>query len=180
MNAMTKLRGNPLRQSEPRQAGASLLIALIMLMLVMLLAATVARMALINEKSARNDRDRHIAFEAAEAALRDAELRLPELAAHRTEPDSSAQAAPPWFDYGHFSGRHFPHGAASLPHRLPRYQIEFLYVHKPALDAQVQVRYRINAIGFGSRAGTQVRLQTIHAIRDGQPPLRLSWRELHN
>lgn len=65
-----------------RQSGASLLIALIMLIVVMLLGVTAARMSLMNEKSSRSDRDRQIAFEAAEAALRDAELDLSAGSAH--------------------------------------------------------------------------------------------------
>jgi type IV pilus assembly protein PilX len=55
-----------------------------MLIVVMLLGVTAARMSLMNEKSSRSDRDRQIAFKAAEAALRDAELDL------SAGPDNSA------------------------------------------------------------------------------------------
>jgi len=56
-----------------RQQGASLLIVLLMLVVVMLFGVSAAQLTLMNEKSSRNDRDRHIAFQAAEAGLRDAE-----------------------------------------------------------------------------------------------------------
>lgn len=59
-----------------RQAGSSLIITLLMLMAVMLLGLSAAQIALSGEKASRNDRDRQIAFQAAEAALIDAELDI--------------------------------------------------------------------------------------------------------
>ncbi|MEG2153530.1 MAG: PilX N-terminal domain-containing pilus assembly protein [Burkholderiaceae bacterium] len=53
--------------------GTVLIVALVMLVLLTLLAATGARIALTDEKGARASRERVIAFEAAEAGLRDAE-----------------------------------------------------------------------------------------------------------
>jgi len=55
------------------QQGATLLATLMMLTVVLLLGTAAAHMALQGEKSARNDRDRQVAFHAAEAALLDAE-----------------------------------------------------------------------------------------------------------
>ena len=54
----------------------SLIIVLIMLSAIFMLAAFGARLTLLGEKSARNDRDRQIAFQAAEAALGDAEIDI--------------------------------------------------------------------------------------------------------
>ncbi len=59
-----------------RQEGASLIITLLMLMAVMLLGLSAAQIALSSEKASRNDRDRKVAFQAAEAALIDAELDI--------------------------------------------------------------------------------------------------------
>ena len=59
-----------------RQAGSSLIITLLMLMAVMLLGLSAAQIALSSEKASRNDRDRQVAFQAAEAALIDAELDI--------------------------------------------------------------------------------------------------------
>ncbi|NHZ64358.1 pilus assembly PilX family protein [Massilia genomosp. 1] len=56
-----------------RQHGAVLLTALFVLLALMILGVSAARSALSSEKSARHERDRQIAFGAAEAALADAE-----------------------------------------------------------------------------------------------------------
>ena len=58
------------------QRGASLIVVLIMLSAIFILVAFGSRLTLLGEKSARNDRDRQIAFQAAEAALSDAEIDL--------------------------------------------------------------------------------------------------------
>lgn len=58
-----------------RQKGA-LLVALIMLMAVLMLGIAATQSALQSWKTARNDTDRQIAFLAAEAALRDAEMDI--------------------------------------------------------------------------------------------------------
>jgi type IV pilus assembly protein PilX len=60
----------------PRQSGASLIVALIMLTAVLSLGVSAAQMAMLGEKAARNERDRQIALQAAEAALLDAETDI--------------------------------------------------------------------------------------------------------
>lgn len=62
--------------SGGRQQGASLIVALIMLVAVLVLGITATSMALMGEKAARNERDRQIALQAAEAALLDAETDI--------------------------------------------------------------------------------------------------------
>jgi type IV pilus assembly protein PilX len=59
-----------------RQRGAALIVTLLMLIAVLMLGMSAAHLALQNEKASRNDRDRRIAQQAAEAALRDAELDI--------------------------------------------------------------------------------------------------------
>lgn len=56
-----------------RAHGAALVTVLFVLIAVLIVAVSAATAALNAEKSARNERDRHIAFQAAEAALADAE-----------------------------------------------------------------------------------------------------------
>jgi len=56
-----------------RQRGAALLVALCVVVVLMLLVASAARNAVDAERASRGDRDRAIAFQAAEAALLDAE-----------------------------------------------------------------------------------------------------------
>lgn len=56
-----------------RCRGAALLTALFVLLAILIIGVSAAHTALNAEKSARNERDRHIAFQAAEAGLLDAE-----------------------------------------------------------------------------------------------------------
>lgn len=58
------------------QRGASMIMVLIMLSVIFVIGALSAQFAIFGERSARNDRDRQIAFQAAEAALLDAELDI--------------------------------------------------------------------------------------------------------
>lgn len=59
-----------------RQRGASLLISLIFLVIMAMLGVTLANVTNLEERMAGNTRDRDLALQAAEAALRDAELQL--------------------------------------------------------------------------------------------------------
>lgn len=58
------------------QHGMALIVVLGMLSVVFVIATISIRLTLLAERSARNDRDRQIAFQAAEAALSDAELDI--------------------------------------------------------------------------------------------------------
>jgi type IV pilus assembly protein PilX len=60
----------------PRERGASLVIALIFLVIMAMLGVTLANVSTLEERMAGNTRDRDLALQAAEAALRDAEARL--------------------------------------------------------------------------------------------------------
>ena len=55
------------------QRGFSLIVVLLMLVIAMVLGIGAAQLSLVGERSARNDRDAEVAFQAAEAALVDAE-----------------------------------------------------------------------------------------------------------
>lgn len=59
-----------------RQRGITLIVALIFLAMLALLGATAAQNSVLEERMAGNTRDRDLAFQAAEAALRDAELNI--------------------------------------------------------------------------------------------------------
>jgi len=63
----------PRQANEPRDNGAALVTALFVLLAVMIVGVSAAQGAFNDEKAARTERDRHIAFQAAEAALLDAE-----------------------------------------------------------------------------------------------------------
>lgn len=64
------------KSSAGRQQGATLVVSLLMLVAILLLGISAAQIALQGEKASRNDRDRQIAFQAAEAALMDAEMDI--------------------------------------------------------------------------------------------------------
>jgi type IV pilus assembly protein PilX len=65
-----------IRSFRYSQRGASLVVSLLMLVAILLLGISAAQIALQGEKASRNDRDRQIAFQAAEAALMDAEMDI--------------------------------------------------------------------------------------------------------
>jgi type IV pilus assembly protein PilX len=56
----------------PHQSGVSMVVTMLMIIVVASMAAVSARFALSGERSGRGDRDREVAFQAAEAALNDA------------------------------------------------------------------------------------------------------------
>ena len=58
------------------QRGAALLLSLLVVLALMVIGVSGARIALYGERAARAERDRHIAFQAAEAALQDAETDI--------------------------------------------------------------------------------------------------------
>jgi type IV pilus assembly protein PilX len=72
---MMKLR-KPLTLTKQQQKGMALIVVLGLMSVVFVVAAISVRLTLLAERSARNDRDRQIAFQAAEAALADAELDI--------------------------------------------------------------------------------------------------------
>ena len=65
-----------LARPKPLQAGFSLITTMILLIVVTLLGVGASQMVLLSEKSTRFDRDQQIAFQAAEAALVDAEFDI--------------------------------------------------------------------------------------------------------
>jgi type IV pilus assembly protein PilX len=63
-------------QSPNRQRGATLAVALMFLVVLTLLSVSSVRTATMQERMAGNNRDRNLAFQAAESALRAAEVYL--------------------------------------------------------------------------------------------------------
>lgn len=73
-----------------KQNGAALLMALILMVILLVLGTTAVRTALVEERMARNELDRTRAREAAESALRQAELWLDSLSQLPHEQDCPA------------------------------------------------------------------------------------------
>ena len=72
------------------QRGASLIIVMLILIVVSILGVGGAQIALMAERGARNDRDMQVAWQAAEAALVDAELDLTSAAPNASSPARGA------------------------------------------------------------------------------------------
>jgi type IV pilus assembly protein PilX len=65
-----------MRQSPAMQHGASLVLALVMLLATFMLGVSATRIAVENERAARGARDRQVALESAESALIDAQIDI--------------------------------------------------------------------------------------------------------
>ncbi len=65
-----------LHRSARAERGSSLIVALIFLVVMAMLSVTLANVTTLEERMAGSTRDRNLALQAAEAALRDAEVRL--------------------------------------------------------------------------------------------------------
>jgi type IV pilus assembly protein PilX len=178
---------NP-RITSRDQQGASLVIALMFLIVLTILGLVAVRSSTVQERMAGNDRDRAIAFEAAEAALRDAELDI-QLGRSPADPFDAActsglckpsvVATAQWDSvnwagatsriYGVGSGAGAYPLAVSNP---PRYIIELLpdlpsgpggtLNKNPQSSSGGGNAYRITARGWGRRPGTQVELQSVY------------------
>jgi len=182
------------RTAKGRERGATLVMSLFLLIAVLLLAASAAGLALMGEKAARAERDRHVALQSAEDALMDAEHDIDTAPAERAEllaaadgfaPGCGSGAAlglcapmaagdpPPWqavdleaegasVPFGHFTGAAMETGEGFLPLKRPRYVIERIPYQPAGAEAGATpgFHYRVTAIGFGSRDGTRVVLQS--------------------
>ena len=172
---------------QPRQHGFTLPVTLMLLLAALVLGASAARMSLLGEQAARAQRERLIAFHAAEDALMDAER---DIRAGLGQPiDSAPGQAPAWqvvdlagnggAEYGSLTGAAMQTGEGSLPFRRPRYLVERLPYQPPqaAADAPPSYYYRVTVLGFGSRPGAETALQATYT--GAGPALRRhSWREL--
>jgi type IV pilus assembly protein PilX len=171
-----------------RQQGAALVIALLILIVLMMLGIAAMQTSLQSEKMSRNQRDRQIAWQAAEAALLDAEYDIGNPGSQRYALFGSnhgkGEIAPPGVSafviYGQYSGHLMQTGIGMLPALLPRYLIALL----PQNQSDKSRRYRISALGFGPDRHTKVVLQSVYLRQDvsaesaAHPSARLSWREI--
>ena len=80
--------------SLQRQSGVALFISLVMLLVLTMIGVSAVQTTSLEERMARNSRDRLMAFQAAESALRDAEAFLETITA--TAPFTDAGAAGLW------------------------------------------------------------------------------------
>jgi type IV pilus assembly protein PilX len=182
------------------QRGITLPVTLLLMLVALTIGASAAQMAMLGEKAARAERDRLIAFQAAEDALMDAErdinggLGLPvEVPApqqpgapdHGTAPGAPA---PAWqaldlagqggTEFGALTGAVMETGQGTLPFRRPRYLVERLAYALPGAPpgAPPAYYYRVTVMGFGPRPGAETVLQASYT--SPAPVRRHSWREI--
>lgn len=172
------------------QLGVTLPVTMLLLLAALALGASAAQMAMLGEKAARSERDRLVAFQAAEDALMDAERDINGGLGQPTEVPAgpSADKVPAWqavdlagsgaTEYGALTGAHMEAGRGSLPFRRPRYLVERIaYTPSGAAGSDPPAHYyRVTVIGFGPRSGTQAVLQA--SYKAPLPVRRYSWREI--
>lgn len=179
----------PLFKDWRAQRGISLVIVMIFLVILSMLGISAMQSSTFSSRIARNESDRNLAFQAAEAALRDAELDIKNLRAdgtactplivgcraegiHRGDSFDGActdgrcdpadiVTGPVWENTANWSGT-----GASIVYGT--------YTGAPGLPVVVQqprylleyfplgdsTVYRVTAIGFGANASTQIMLQS--------------------
>lgn len=164
-----------------RQSGTALVVAMLFLVILGMLGVTTMTATTLEERMAGNTRDRDVAMQAAEAALRDAERDLTAPPGGRTVtvpmfvPACTGalctEGAPVLTNIGDTSKSAFLGqftGELAMmqgPAVQPRYIIELLNTLPPQVPvppAGQQVRdFRITAKGFGRNTDTVVILQTV-------------------
>lgn len=158
------MKSFPSRPPRFRQQGVTLIVSLIFLAILMLLGVTVARTSSLEERMAGNTRDRDLALQAAEAALKDAEADLSGFLAAANPFDGSTAGliafnaandnhAAYWNAYDWASASQLSDADLDGIAEQPRYVIERLP------DVATTQRFRITTRGIGSSASTAVILQ---------------------
>ena len=164
-----------------RQSGTALVVAMLFLVILGMLGVTTMTATTLEERMAGNTRDRDVAMQAAEAALRDAERDLTAPPGGRTVTVAMfvpactgalcTEGAPVLTNIGDTSKSAFLGqftGELAMmqgPAVQPRYIVELLNTLPPQVPvppAGQQVRdFRITAKGFGRNTDTVVILQTV-------------------
>jgi type IV pilus assembly protein PilX len=150
------------------QQGASLIVALIFIVIMAMLGVTLANVTNLEERMAGNTRDRDLALQAAEAALRDAQVRLKAEAFRATlfpdfDPENGNDAA---FWEACFTGKVAPcaapyEPAVALPDGEEAGAVDeppqFIVERKP--DAGTTEIFRVTSRAVGASPDTIVVLQ---------------------
>ena len=161
------------------QKGAVLAISLIILLLMTIIGVSAMRSTTLQEKMAGNLRDYNVAFQAAEAALRDAEkylfstVILPDFTSTCLNgfcSSSAASGTPQWqmknasnVSYWNDTTKIRSYGAGTsatnLPHvsKQPLHMIEEIVISPLDIGSSdpPTTRYRITAQGYGAAATTE-------------------------
>ena len=165
----------PRRNRRRGERGATLIIGMILLLLLSVLSLTSLKAIKTDERMAGNLQDRYLAFQAAEAALREAEALLSEPSLPSFTPANGfyrydQSGVPAAFDFTTANAREYSRDLGAVAHR-PRYILEQMegrieegvsLVVGGRYGISTRANYRITAIGFGGSAQTRVVLQTTY------------------
>ena len=173
---------------QANQQGISLVIVMIFLVILSLLGITAMQGSTLSSRIARNEADRNLAFQAAEAAIRDAELDIkglrfdnaictPGSVGCRSERinrgdnfvtactnglcDTLAMTTPIWEDNTKWAagGGSMAYGSFTAATSLSVVAQQPRYLLEYFPMGDATV-YRITAVGYGANSSTQVMLQT--------------------
>jgi type IV pilus assembly protein PilX len=181
----------PAAPGSPSQRGAALVAVMLLLVITMLMAVSSVRTANLEERMAGHTRDRQVAFQMAEAALRDAEqviaddtdgpfrpLRPGQFTAECTGGlCRSAPGAPLWTalsDTDWASTKTWAYGAATGATALagasgPRYAIEYQGTAQPIEPGKPCIAlFLLTARARGASETTDVVLQSVYRHRVGE------------
>lgn len=178
------MRGQTTIRVPAQQRGVALFLALVVLLIITILGVSALQTTTLGERMAANARDRDMAFQAAEAALLDAERYLQNatlnpfgnagglyLLNNASRPDWVADSTDAGSGFLTYSVDRPGAGdqAPALPGvtQQPRFFIE-RYPEVPQPDGSLEAGtalellefYRVTAIGFGARPETTVLLRT--------------------
>jgi type IV pilus assembly protein PilX len=143
------------------QRGVTLIVSLIFLAILMLLGVIVAQNSSMEERMAGNTRDRDLAFQAAEAALKDAEADASgyDDAAYGTTPGLLIYNSATANNSAHWSAYNWDDQSQTASNSLLQVAEQPRYVIEKLPDVATTKRFRITARGVGASAGTVVILQ---------------------
>lgn len=158
------------------QGGAALIVSLLMLMVMTLIGVTAMQTNLLEEKMAGNFRDTNLAFQAAEAGLRDAEAdivsRVSGLSGFNSSCsnglcDATGGLSEVWEDgtkgpNGVSLGTYTGTAAIAQVACQPRYWIEGYQVWPPG-SSSWKNQYRITSVACGGNVNTRVVIQSVYA-----------------
>lgn len=149
-----RLNSHPCNSTPARQRGAVMIVSLITLLVVTMIAVSSMRGSTLEEKMAGNTRDRNIAFQTAESAVREAEMFVESLVSMGNFGGGSGlfrqtDAEPDYYDAATWSGsgRHVVANSIYGSYEAPRYFVKHFTTVTGTEGA-------LNMSGYGDNKGT--------------------------
>jgi type IV pilus assembly protein PilX len=157
--------------NKQEQAGSALIISLVFLLILTMIGVASIQDSTLQERMAGNERDRNLAFQAAEAALRVGEDHLRQAGIVFSSAGTNGLLSPDYDNVRPMEGS-YPWSTRSQEitdsyvgvRSAPRYTIEWLTTraYAPSDDVEVSIvnSYRVTARAVGGTTDTVVLLQS--------------------